>query len=168
MAHEYPPVAFYFKLSFSGIFGTVDAAFKEVSGISMEMGIEGISEGENNSFKHRVPTSVKFSNLVLKRGLVPKNSEVITWCKNTLEGGLSEVIETKTIIVSLLNENGDPLNSWSFMNAWPVKWAASDLNSMNNEVLIETLEFAYSSFTQTLSPARASDENDDFGFDLFN
>ncbi|HBR53834.1 MAG TPA: phage tail protein [Flavobacteriaceae bacterium] len=169
MAHEYPPVAFYFQLSFSGISGTVDASFKEVSGISMEMGIEEITEGGNNAFKHRVPTSVKFSNLVLKRGLVPKDSEVIAWCKSTLEGGLAEVIETKNITVHLLNENGDPLNSWSFMNAWPVKWAAADLHSMNNEVMIETLEFAYSNFTEMTSPASTSDDDDgDFGFDLFN
>ncbi len=45
MAQEYPPVAFYFKLSFTGISGAVEASFKEVSGISMEMGTEEISEG---------------------------------------------------------------------------------------------------------------------------
>ena len=167
MANTYPPVAFYFKLSFSGISGSVDVAFKEVSGITMEMGIEEISEGGNNSFKHRVPTSVKFSNLVLKRGLVPKNSEVIDWCKSTLEGGLADFIETKTIIVHLLNENGDPLNSWSFMNAWPVKWSAANLNSMNNEILIETLEFAYSSFTELTNQGSPDDEDVDFGFDIF-
>ena len=148
MENKHPQVGFYFKLSFSGISGTVDTAFKEVSGSTMEMGMEEIAEGGNNRFNHRVPTAVKFSNLVLKRGLAPKNSELITWCKNTLEGGLAEAIETKNIIVHLLNENGDPLNSWSFMNTWPVKWEASNLNAMNNEILIETLEFSYSSFTE--------------------
>jgi len=166
MAQIYPPIAFYFKLSFSGISGTQDASFKEVSGISMEMGIEEVSEGGNNAFKHRVPTSVKFSNLVLKRGLAPKNSELISWCQKTLGGGLSELIETKTIIVYLLNENGVPLKSWSFVNAWPVKWSVSDLNSMNNEILIEALEFAYSSFTERTNQGNSEDE--DFGFDLFN
>lgn len=163
MANEHPPVAFYFRLSFSGISGTIDASFKEVSGISMEMGVEEISEGGNNSLKHRVPTSVKFSNLVLKRGLVPKNSEIISWCKNTLEGNPTDFIETKNILVHLLNEKGDPLNSWSFANAWPVKWAASDLNSVHNEILIETLEFAYSSFTELSNPSSSSDTD----FDIF-
>ena len=148
MNNVYPPVAFHFKVSFEGSSGKADAAFKEVSGISMEMGTEEITEGGNNNYKHRVPTSVKFSNLVLKRGLVPSDSPIVQWCLDTLGGGLSEAIETKTITVSLLDENGDPLNSWSFANAWPVKWSTSDLNSMNNELVIETLEFSYSQFTK--------------------
>lgn len=146
MNNLYPPVAFYFKLSFSGISSRKDASFKEASGITMEMDTEEITEGGNNNFKHRVPTSVKFSNLVLKRGMVPKNSKLAKWCMNTFDGGLSDYIKTKTIILSLLNENGQPLKTWNFVNAWPVKWSASDLNSMNNEILIETLEFAYSYF----------------------
>jgi len=145
MANTYPPVAFYFSLSFSGSSGSADAAFKEVSGISMEMTADDIAEG-GVGYKHRVPTSVKYPNLVLKRGLVPKNSSVAKWCMDTLTGGLEETIETKNIVVNLLNENGDPLQSWSFANAWPVKWSVSDLHSMNNEIAIETLEFAYSYF----------------------
>ena len=148
MSNENSPVSFYFQLSFSGISEIVDASFKEVSGITMEMGTEEITEGGNNSFKHKVPTTVKFSNLILKRGLVPKNSALIDWCVNTIGGGLATTIETKTIIVNLLDESGSPINSWSFVNAWPIKWSASDLHSMNNEILIETLEFAYSYFEE--------------------
>ena len=99
MSSEYPPVAFYFRLSFKGAASGSDASFKEVSGITMEMGTEEITEGGNNNFKHRVPTSVKFSNLVLKRGLVPKDSAVIQWCLDTLGGGLATAIQTKTIMV---------------------------------------------------------------------
>ena len=144
--NSYPPVAFYFQLSFSGISGNVDVSFKEASGLTMEMGTEEIAEGGNNKFKHRVPTTAKYSNLVLKRGLAPSNSEVAKWCVDTISGGLSEVITTKNIIVSLLDENGSPLKSWSFVNAWPVKWEVSEFNSMNNEIVIESLEFAFSYF----------------------
>lgn len=150
MSTENLPVAFYFKLSFSGISRSVDASFKEVSGITMEMGTEEITEGGNNSFKHKVPTSVKFSNLVLKRGLVPKNSQLVDWCVNTLDAGLSAQLETKDITVSLLDSNGASLNSWTFYNAWPVKWSATNLNSMSNEVLIESLEFVYSHFEKVI------------------
>jgi phage tail-like protein len=164
MTNEYPPVAFYFRLSFNGLSGSVDTSFKEVSGISMEMDTEEIAEGGNNSFKHKVPTSVKFSNLVVKRGLVPKNSPLIEWCNKTLGSSLSEYIDAKNIVVSLLDENGDPLKSWSFANAWPVKWSAADLNSMNNEVLIETIEFAYSYFEKvTISGGSQSEDDSLFG-----
>ena len=110
----------------------------------MEMNTEEIAEGGNTTINHQVPAAAKFSNLVLKRGLVPKDSPLIDWCNKTLAGGLSEFIETKNIVVSLLDENGDPFKSCSFVNAMPVKWSVSALNNTNNEVLIETIEFSYS------------------------
>ncbi|HBH06423.1 MAG TPA: phage tail protein [Flavobacteriales bacterium] len=146
-----PPASFFFALSFSGEVGKVDALFNEVSGISMETGVEEIAEG-GNPFVHRVPTTVKYSNLVLKRGLVAKNSEVAKWCLKSLGGFSSttstttETLTTKTIIVHLLDEDGKPLQSWSFFNALPVKWSISGSNAMINEISIETLELSYSYF----------------------
>ncbi|AEV32321.1 MULTISPECIES: phage tail protein [Flavobacteriales] len=143
----YPPVSFYFKLSFQGISGQAEASFKEVSGISMEMGVEEIAEGGVNDFKHRVPTTAKFSNLVLKRGLVTKKSELFQWCQDSIGGGLEQPIKPKIIMVMLLSEKRAPIKSWSFANAWPVKWSISEFDSMKNEVAIESLEFAYNYFT---------------------
>ncbi|MFZ0597999.1 MAG: phage tail protein, partial [Flavobacterium sp.] len=60
------PVSFYFTLSFSG----VDAAFKEVSGISKELSMEEIVCGGENRFKYRLPTVSNSQNLVLKRAIV--------------------------------------------------------------------------------------------------
>jgi phage tail-like protein len=146
MNEFYPPVSFYFQVSFEGSSGKNDSSFKEVSGINVEMGLEEIAEGGVNGYKHRVPTTAKYTNLVLKRGLVPKNSAIAKWCMATLGGNFEEAIETKTVIVKLLDENSKPLKSWNFVNAWPVKWALSDLNSMNNEIAVETLELAFSYF----------------------
>ena len=145
MKTTYPPVSFYFKLSFSGVSGQAEASFKEVSGLTMEIGTTEIEEG-GTLFKHRVPTTSKTNNLVLKRGLMPKNSAVFTWCQDTIGGELQDFIETKTIMVHLLDPSRKPLKSWSFKNAWPVKWSLSDLNSMNNDIAIESLEFAFSTF----------------------
>ena len=146
--NDYPVSGFYFQLSFSGISGTVDTSFKEVSGLVMEMGTEEIAEGGQNSFKHRVPTGAKYQNLVLKRGLTSSQSDLSNWCKETIGGGLAETITTKTVVVKLLNENGAPLKSWNIVNAWPVKWDIASFNSMNNEIVIETLEFSFSYFKQ--------------------
>ncbi|HBC05727.1 MAG TPA: phage tail protein [Aequorivita sp.] len=140
--NEFLPVAFYFQLSFSDITANHTVVFKELSGISMEMNTEEISD---NSFKHRVHPSAKFSNLVLKRGMASIDSEIVTWCLRSFNGNLESSIETKNIIVNLLDEARNILKSWSFVNAWPVKWAVSDLNS-DNKIMIESLELAYGSF----------------------
>lgn len=144
MSVYYPPVSFYFSVSISGETGPNEASFKEVSGIAMERLTEGVLEGGVNSFRHREPSTAKFSNLVLKRGFVVRDSPIAKWCTATLEGGLGNPIRTNNIVVSLLNENAEPIRTWRFANAWPVKWDVADFNSMNDELIIETMEFAYS------------------------
>ncbi len=149
MKTYYPPAGFYFTVSFAGIKGKKDASFKEVSGLHLEMGVEEIAEGGENRFKHRVPAAAKFQNIVLKRGLVRPNSEVAIWAFNSIGGGLSKALKPKNLTISLLNEKGNPTMTWSFVNAWPVKWEVGPLNSMENALSVETMEFAYSYMTIT-------------------
>jgi phage tail-like protein len=140
-----PPASFYFSLSID--ISTENAAsFKEASRIGDELNTSEISEGGENRFKYRVPTSAKFSNLVLKRGIVNLGSGLFKWCQQTLSGGLATPIQTQNLKLSLMNEKGDPTMSWAFKNAYPVKWNISDLNAMGNSIAVETLEFAYTYF----------------------
>ncbi len=142
----YPPVGFHFNLSFTGINSKIDFGFQEASGLDMEMGIEEVGCGGENRFKYRLPTVGKFNNLILKRGLVPKNSSLASWVNLVLKSGLSTAIKTKTITLSLLDENSSKLMSWDFINAYPVKWSISEFKSMDSTYVVETLEFAYNYF----------------------
>lgn len=148
MAEFYPPVAFYFTVSFAGISTTVDAGFMEVSGIDASIETEEYHESGENRFKHRLPTGVKFSELELKRGFVASNSDLGKWCRDTVETDFSAPIVTKDITVSLLDEKGTPIMSWNFFNAWPVKWEISKFNSKDSEVAVETLKFSFNYFTR--------------------
>lgn len=138
----YPPEGFYFALSFQG----EQTGFIEVSGITMEMETDEIVAGGENGFVHRVPARTRFQNLILKRGITSSNSELFTWCQNTLDGSLSNPISPQNISVHLLNTNGDNLMNWNFYNAYPLKFSVDALSAENNEVLIETLELAYTYF----------------------
>lgn len=147
---NYPLSGFYFQLSFISVWGVAETSFKEVSGISMEMGMEEIAEGGENRFKHRVPTGAKYQNLVLKRGFMTLPSPLALWCQSTIGGGLGDQITTYTVVVNLLSDLGIPIKTWSFANAWPVKWEITPFNSMNNEIVIESLELSYSYFTEII------------------
>ncbi len=138
---EYP-VGFYFSLSFEG----EDAAFKEVAGISKELGMEEVASGGENRFKYRLPTVSASKNLVLKRAIVPTGSKLITWCSNTLDAGLATAIQTQDVSVGLLDNEGTVLMKWTFYNAYPVNYAVSDLKSQESEILIETIELTYNYF----------------------
>ena len=137
------PVGFYFSLS---IGDENDVDFQEVSGISKELSVEEVASGGENRFKYRLPTISSSKNLVLKRALIPTGSSLLQWCQDCIDGGLMNPIQTKTIMVNLLNKKGDVSVKWTFFNAYPVKYSVSDLKSQESEILMETVELAYSYF----------------------
>lgn len=139
----YPPVAFHFAVSFGIPAQDPDCAFSEVSGIEAEMETETVVEGGENRFVHQLPKAVKHPRLVLKRGVAPYTSRLVTWCRNVLEGGLATPIVPKLLHVALLDEKGLPLRMWSFDHAWPVKWDVEAFGSKKNEVALEKIELSY-------------------------
>jgi phage tail-like protein len=143
-ATYYPPVCFYFEVKFVGITAPGDSSFAEADGLESELGLMEIKEGGENRFSHRLPDRASHRNLTLKRGVMPANSELATWCKTTLESDFTPRVTTRNITVSLLDEEGNPLLAWTFFNAWPVKWSLAGLDAKKNEIALETLEFAYS------------------------
>ena len=123
MADYQPPGGFHFRVEFQLRDAREgDARFQEVAGLGAELGLEELVEGGENRFTHRLPTRGRYSNLVLKRGLLT-DSGLIEWCKNGIE---NFDFEPATVNVTLLNENHEPVaETYSFMRAWPVKWSVS-------------------------------------------
>ncbi len=52
-------------------------------------------------------------------------------------------IERRDLIISLLNEEHDPVMVWKVKNAWPTKIQSTDLKSDGNEVAIESIELVH-------------------------
>lgn len=119
-------------------------AFSEVSGLSLEIQTEDFMEGGGNGYTIRLPKPPKAKNLVLKRALAAVPPEEIAWARKAVE---SFDFETRTVIVSIINYGGDPVKTWNFERAYPVKLSLSDLGSTKNEIVIETLELAYMKFS---------------------
>ncbi len=157
-APYYPPGAFYFSVRVLGANPQAsDASFQEVSGLQAELTVEEVVEGGENRFTHRLPRAAKYSNLVLKRGVVIGSSFLTDWATRTIGDKLTRPIVTWNIEVTLLNDAGMPLLSWVFTNAFPVKFEVSPLDSTANKILIETLELSYNYFErkQPATPAAA-------------
>ena len=154
-----PPVGFYFRAGlidqmvlgaaadFTGIDLAADSKFQEISGIEMSVEFDEIIEGGYN-YVHRLPTQTRFENLVMKRGLVTNGSEFAEWCIDVIDSGFTQKIQKKSIFVELMApENKEPLMFWSFENVYPVKWEVSPFNSMETEIVTETLEFVFENMT---------------------
>ncbi|RPI25044.1 MAG: phage tail protein [Acidobacteria bacterium] len=136
------PVVFHFKVEFGAASSDQDNRFQEVAGLSAEVATEEFREGGLNEYAHRVPTGAKYGNLVLKRGFI-KDSDVGKWFRAAIE---NFAFEPKDITVTLLNEEHEPLASWSFIGAYPVKWSLSDFKAQENALAVESLELTYRSF----------------------
>lgn len=143
MASYYPPLGFHFKVEFPGVgSGDADVRFQEVSGLTAEIGVEELAVGGENRFTYRLPVRAKYSNLVLKRGML-KDSGLIKWFNNAIQDFEFKPVDVN---VYLLNENHEVSASWIFMQAYPVKWIISDLKSQDNSIVIETIELSYQFF----------------------
>jgi len=143
MPNYYPPVSFHFRVEVLGLSSDNDTRFAEAGGLSLEVTTEEVAEGGENRYLQRYPGVPKYSELVLKRGLLVQ-SAVFDWVKDCL-GGVQ--VSPKNVDVTLLNEEHQPLMTWHVVNAFPTKWGISDLNSTGNTVVIETLQLAYQYFT---------------------
>lgn len=144
MAFYYPPPGFHFKVEFLDIQATDnDILFQSVTGLNASLETESIKEGGENRFEHVIPTRSKYTDLVLKRGVL-KDSGVIKWCREAIE---QLKVKPVTVLVHLLNENHEPLIEWKLVHAWPKKWSVADLNAEQSSVLIETIELNYNFFT---------------------
>jgi phage tail-like protein len=145
----YPPVGFHFKVKVADTsFGEIDGSFQEISGISVEIRTDDVTEGGENGFIYRLPQSIHYSPLVLKRGLVVQGSKLDKWCRDMVKSNFIS-IQKKDIVVSLLNV-GDhqPIMAWSFKKAYPTKFEISNFNATNNEIVVATLQFTYTKFEQ--------------------
>ncbi len=145
---HYPPVNFYFALSFSASKEEATCFFGEVAGISTEWETERIKEGGENRFSHKVPGRSNHQNLVLKRGQMRIDSEIAKWIQESMEGMISNPIQVKAINVGLWSADGNRLINWTFFGAFPIKWTVA--GSESGSIIIESLEFAYQTAIKTM------------------
>lgn len=156
----YQTVGFHFAVSFkTKDFQALDARFQSVSGLNAQIETERLKEGGENRYTHELPARRKFSDLVLKRGVLSPEvgSKITEWCINAFQhfGQADQnspkrlFIEPVNLEIVLLNEDHEALMKWKVIHAWPKAWKFGDLHAEKSEVLIETLELHYNYFEFT-------------------
>jgi phage tail-like protein len=143
MIDYYPPLGFYYKVEFGISQDKNDVRFQSVSGLSVEYDYENFKEGGENRFEHKLPVRTKYTDLVLKRGMLT-NSTVLNWF---LDAFNHRAFKPANVNVILMNEKGEALRTWNVVHAIPKKWLVSDLNANESAIVIETLELTYRYFS---------------------
>ena len=141
---EYPLPKFHFQVEWGG----TKMGFSEATGLDVETEVIEYRDGTMPEYgKIKMPGMQKYSNITLKRGTFNGDNEFYDWWYTVK----LNTIERRDIIISLLNEEHEPVMTWKVKNAWPVKVQSTDLKADGSEVAIETLELAHEGLTMEMS-----------------
>ena len=143
MAFTYPPTGYHFSVSFDGLADSPqDFKFQSVSGLSAEMEYEEVKEGGVNQYVHQLPVRSKFSELVLKRGMLV-GSKLVKWANQAIDNFEFKPLD---MTVNLLNEAHEPLQTWKVVHVLPKKIETSAFDAEKSELVIETISLSYNYF----------------------
>lgn len=130
-----PFIAFRFEVLLDDISA---GGFSECSGLSMETEVQDYMEGGLNSHTLKFPTRSKQANITLKRGIV--GTDLWQWYYDLTQGQI--IFREGTIVVHPPAGEGDDL-IWHFTRAYPCKWQGPELNALQSNVAVETLELCH-------------------------
>jgi phage tail-like protein len=127
--------------------------FTEVTGLDFET--EVIEYREGNSVKYnklKQPGLTKYSNITLKRGTFLGDFDYYELWKQTYYFQEVKGKYRTNVIIQLMDEQHNPVITWSLANAWPTKIQSTDLKADANEVAIESMELVHEGLTITEAP----------------
>lgn len=132
--------AYHFRVEWGG----ANIGFMEVTGLNINVDVTEYRSGSDPvQTLRKMPGLIHYSNIVLKRGIAKGDDDFIKWIK-TIQ---LNTVERRDVVISLLNENHDPVMVWRAHNAFPVKYSGPDLVADSSDVAIESLELAHEGLT---------------------
>jgi phage tail-like protein len=130
-----PYRAYNFKLLINNI---TNGHFTEVSGL--EISIQRLSYREAGNDRVRaIPGQVDYEPVTLHFGLT-SSRELWDWLDAAAKGRVSR----RNVSIVLLDAAGTTeVLRWNMINAWPTRWRGAHLNTLGQEIAIESLALAY-------------------------
>lgn len=150
---QYPVPAFTFKVELAG--DDSETSFQEVSGLETRLEVEQYKAGGENNIIYQLPVRTTYQPLVLKRGVSSLGSTFIQWAnqcmleETNLHSGFGDNLKDLTIHLMAPGNPDEPLLTWQFLRAFPVKWNLSNFHSQQNALAIETIEIVYQKMTRS-------------------
>jgi phage tail-like protein len=122
--------------------GITEGIFKEISGLDSETEVieHRVTGKGGNLIVNKIPGALKWSNLVLKRGITD-DRRLHDWRNKIEEGQITS--NRKNGTVTLYAPDGSAVAKYSFKKGWPCKFKGPALDSSKNELAIEELEIAH-------------------------
>jgi phage tail-like protein len=118
----------------------ITGSFTDVTGLSIDVGVVEVKETtvKGDTIFRKRPGTTEYTDLVLKRTF-SGDKKFWEWAKSIRDG--KKEYRTNGAVV-LHDIDGSPTGRWTFENAWPSKWSASDLDVGSDDVMVETVTLA--------------------------
>jgi len=125
--------------------GGTKIGFQEVSGMSHDTEVISYEHGAmiDGTAPMKSPGKTKYGESIsLKRGYFKGDKEMQEWLK------LIRVDETarRTVIITMLDEQQNPVMTWTVFKAWPSKIDALSLNSGSSQAAIESISLQHEGY----------------------
>ena len=114
------------------------AVFTAISGLELSFDSYEYQEGGNNTFVHRLPGAMRHPNLVLTRP-VTNDTSLLKWVSQT-----QQAAKTVDVTITMIETTGSPVQTWTFGDAFPIRWTGPSIESNGAYVAVETVEITHS------------------------
>lgn len=155
IVYQEPFKAFRFLVEVEGQGKTVVAAFSQFSGIKMQTQTVQVRAGsEKRGVADHIPAVTSFENVTLTKGVIGDN-EFFDWILSCAPGPSAAPTgktPRRTINIVALDAWGKRGVVWSLLNAMPVSYEVSPMDSSQSAVITESIEFAITGFKRAANP----------------
>lgn len=135
----------YFTLE---IDGDDDAQFKTCSGLNYELEIVTLEQVDitGRRYYKKRPGRINYGDIEFERGLVPskKLDDLLKQAERGLPGRWDAAIK----LYNEVEDDKKVVAQWNLAQAWISGWSLVDLDSTDDEVLIQTLRITHEGMTR--------------------
>lgn len=126
--------------------GDMSAYFQEVAGLDNQTTTVNSPKANSPVFSTvKMPGLKKFGDVTLKKGKLKADNKFWEWYSMIKKNNCDH----KTATISLLDESGNKVMTWTLKNAWPTKITVTEQKSGASEVTVETMLISHEGLTQT-------------------
>lgn len=111
----------------------ITGMFSDVSGLSIEIEVVDNTLTDKDTMQRKRPGTTKYSEITLKRTL-SSDQAFWKWAKSIRDGD-SKFRTNGAVLLYDMGKN--MVGNWTFTNAWPSKWSASDLDVGTDDLMQE-------------------------------